>query len=149
MRSLWQSKTYVKNPSSPLNLTCVCKGGWDLSKEALWVSVGQLASKLQAVNVGGLPIGWPRATRVRIGRLAEFFSNLQHWQFVILMLVDLQRPTVSLWKDLNLLNKHKLNLEGKKDFNTSYALSKWPYSHRAYLIRGCISFWLAVVLVLN
>ena len=28
--------------------------GMGLSKEVLWVSVGQLASKLQAVKVGGL-----------------------------------------------------------------------------------------------
>ena len=28
-------------------------GGLDLSKEVLWVSVGQLAAKLQAVKVGG------------------------------------------------------------------------------------------------
>ena len=27
MRSLWQSITYIKNPSSPLNSTCVCFGG--------------------------------------------------------------------------------------------------------------------------
>ena len=115
MKSLWQTITCIKSPSIPLNLTCVCWRSWDLSKEVLWVSVGQLASKLQALNVQGLkkilPISGPRATQVRIGRSAEFFSNLEHWQPVILMPVDLQRPTVPLWKDLNLLNKHKLNSE--------------------------------------
>ena len=60
------------------------------------------------------------------------------------MSVDLHRPTVPHWKDLNLLYKHKLNSEEKKDFNTSYALSKCPHLHRAYVISGCISFWLAV-----
>ena len=34
---------------------------------------------------------------------------LQLWQLVTLQSVDLQRPTVPLWKDLNLLNKLKLN----------------------------------------
>ena len=35
--SLWESKTYIENPDSPLN----CKyGGWDLSKKVLQVSVG-------------------------------------------------------------------------------------------------------------
>ena len=29
-------------------------------------------------------------------------------------------------------------------FNTSYALSKVPHLHRAYVISGCIFFWLAV-----
>ena len=81
MRSLWQSITCIKNPTSPLNWIWVCKGGWDLSKEVLRVFVGQLASRLQAVNG----------------------SNLQHWQRVILTPVDLQRPSVPLWKDLNLL----------------------------------------------
>ena len=54
MRSLWQRITCIKNPASPLNWTWVCKGGWYLSKEVLWVSVGQLAAKLQAVKVGGV-----------------------------------------------------------------------------------------------
>ena len=36
-----------------LNKDCVNKGGLDLSKEVLWVSVGQRAAVLQAVKVGG------------------------------------------------------------------------------------------------
>ena len=35
--------------------------GLDLSKEALWVSVGQLAAKLQAVKVGGVKKILPRS----------------------------------------------------------------------------------------
>ena len=120
MRSLWQTITCIKSPSIPLNLTCVCWGGWDLSKEVLWVSVGQLASKLQAVNVRGLkkilPTGRFEPGSPAVRRSAEFFSNLEHWQLVILMPIDLQRPTVPLWKDLNLFNKHKLNSEEKKTF---------------------------------
>ena len=113
MRSLWQTITCIKSPSIPLNWTWVCWGGWDLSKEVLWVSVGQLASKLQAVNVGGLkniqPIGRFEPGSPADRGSAEFFSNLQHWQLVILMPVDLQRPTVPLWKDINLLYKLKFN----------------------------------------
>ena len=30
-------------------------------------------------------------------------------------------------------------------FHTSYALSKWPHLHRAYIISRCIFFWLAVL----
>ena len=45
---------YIKSASRLLNRAWVNKGGLDLLKEVLWVSVGQLASKLQAVKVGGL-----------------------------------------------------------------------------------------------
>ena len=54
---------------------------------------------------------WAALEWFKAGQMAEFFSNLQLWQLVILMPVDLQRPTVPLWEDLNLLNKHKLNSE--------------------------------------
>ena len=60
------------------------------------------------------------------------------------MPVDLQTPIVPHWKDLNLLYKHKLNSEEKKDFNTSFALSKGHHLHKAYVIGGYIFFWLAV-----
>ena len=53
MRSLWQSITCLKNPGSPLNWSCVCEGGWDLSNEVMLVSVDQLAAKLKAVKVWG------------------------------------------------------------------------------------------------
>ena len=36
---------------------------------------------------------------------------LQLWQLVTLQPVDLQRPTVPLWKDLDLLNIHTINLK--------------------------------------
>ena len=141
MRSLWQTITCIKSPSIPLNLTCVCWGGWDLSKEVLWVSVGQLASKLQAVNVRGLkkilPIGGPRATRVRISRSAEFFSNLEHWQLVILMPVDLQRPTVPLWKGLELV-VNILAQETARILKISFTLLKWPNLHRVYFISSLL-----------
>ena len=45
---------YNKSASKVLNKTYFNKKGLDLSKEVLWVSQGQLASKLQAVKVGGL-----------------------------------------------------------------------------------------------
>ena len=32
----------------------------------------------------------------------------------------------------------------KRIFNTSFALSKWPHLHRAYVISGCAFFWLAI-----
>ena len=52
---------YIKSAARVLNRNCVNKGGLDLSKNVLWVSVDQEAADLQAVKVGGqkkiLPIG--------------------------------------------------------------------------------------------
>ena len=59
---------YFKSAARPLNRDCINKKGLDLSKEVLWVSVGQRAVDLQAVKVGGqqkiLPIGLARENRV-------------------------------------------------------------------------------------
>ena len=73
---------YFKSPAKLLNRDYFNKGGLDLSKEVLWVSVGQLASKLQAVNVRGwkkiLPTGRFEPGSPAVRRSAEFFSNLEH-----------------------------------------------------------------------
>ena len=59
---------YIKSAARLLNRVSVNKRGLDLSKEILWVSVGQRAADLQAVKVGGqqkiLPISPARAKRV-------------------------------------------------------------------------------------
>ena len=44
---------YIKSAARVLNRDCVNKGGLDLSKNVLWVSVGQRAADLRAVKVGG------------------------------------------------------------------------------------------------
>ena len=44
---------YIKSAARVLNRDCVNKGGLDLSKNVLWVSVGQGAAELQVVKVGG------------------------------------------------------------------------------------------------
>ena len=44
---------YIKSNSRLLDKDWVNKGGLDLSKEELWVSVVQRAPELQAVKVGG------------------------------------------------------------------------------------------------
>ena len=44
---------YFKSPARLLNRDYFNKGGLDLSKEVLWVSVGQRAADLPAVKVGG------------------------------------------------------------------------------------------------
>ena len=68
----------IESAARLLNIDCVNKGGLDLSKEVLWVSVGQRASVLQAVKVGGQKKILPIAQTVK----------LLHF--------DLQRPTVPL-----------------------------------------------------
>ena len=77
MRSLWTEIKYIKSAARLLDIVWVNKGGLDLSKEVLWVSVGQRAPELQAVKVGGqqkiLPTGPVRAKRVRTGPLGRIF----------------------------------------------------------------------------
>ena len=72
---------YVKSAARLLDRNCVNKGGLDLSKEVLWVSVGQRAAELRAVKVGGqqkiLPIGPARAKRVRTGPIGRIFFDPQ------------------------------------------------------------------------
>ena len=45
---------YIKSAASVLDRDCVNKRASDLSKEVLWVSLGQRTAKLSAVKVGGL-----------------------------------------------------------------------------------------------
>ena len=52
MRSLWTEIKYVKSAARLLDRDCINKRGLDLSKEVLWISVGQRAAELQAFKVG-------------------------------------------------------------------------------------------------
>ena len=45
--------TYIKSATRVLNRHCVNKRGFNLSKNILWVFVGQGAADLRAVKVGG------------------------------------------------------------------------------------------------
>ena len=54
MRSLWLSKTYLYNATSLSIRKYFNRGVLDISKDVLWVSVGQRTAKLQAVKVGDL-----------------------------------------------------------------------------------------------
>ena len=68
---------YIKSVARVLNRDCVNKGGLDLSKNVLWVFVGQGEADLQAVKVGGqkenLTISPLRAKRVRTGPIGRIF----------------------------------------------------------------------------
>ena len=77
MKILWTEIRYVKSAARLLDRNCVNKGGLDLSKEVLWVSVGQRTVDLQAVKVWGqqkiLPIGPAQVKRVRTGPFSKIF----------------------------------------------------------------------------
>ena len=45
---------YLKSAARLLDRLCFKKRGLDVSKEVLWVSVGQREAKLPAIKVGGL-----------------------------------------------------------------------------------------------
>ena len=73
---------YIESAARVLNRNCVNKGGLDLSKNVLWVSVGQRAADLRAVKVGGQKKNLLRGqSRTRVARAGPndrtFFPNLQ------------------------------------------------------------------------
>ena len=74
-----------------------------------------------------------------------FFSNLQLWQFITLQPFDIHRPTLPLWKDLNLLNIHSINSKDYKDFKDSFCLVKVAsFLQCLYVIGVYIFFAMAV-----
>ena len=77
MKSLWMEIKCIKSAARLLNIDCVNKGGLDLSKEVLWVSVDQRAAVLRAVKVGGqkkiLPIAPVRTRIARAGLIGRIF----------------------------------------------------------------------------
>ena len=79
MRVLWMEIKYIKSASRLLDRAWVNKGGLDLSKEVLWVSVGQRAAEQPAIKVGGqkkiLPSGPVRTRFACAGPLGRFFSQ--------------------------------------------------------------------------
>ena len=67
----------IKSAARLLNIDCVNKGGLDLSKEVLWVSVGQKKAVLGAFKVGGkkkiLPITSVRTRIAHAGLIGRIF----------------------------------------------------------------------------
>ena len=63
---------YIKSAARVLNRKFVNKGGLDLSKNVLWVSVGQVAVDLQAVKFGVQKKILPRGrSRTRVARAGQ------------------------------------------------------------------------------
>ena len=73
----------IKSAARLLDIDCVNKGGLDLSKEVLWVSVDQRVADLQAIKVGGqqkIPLISPaRVKRVRTGPIGRIFFLTSHF----------------------------------------------------------------------
>ena len=72
---------YLKSAARLLDRNDFNKGGLDLSKEVLWVSVGQRAAELPAIKVGGqkkiLPSGPVRTRITRAGLFGRIFFKPQ------------------------------------------------------------------------
>ena len=77
MRSLWMEIKCIKSTARLLDRNCVNKRDLDLSKEVLWVFVGQRTAELPAIKVEDLkkilPKGPARVIRVRTGPLGRIF----------------------------------------------------------------------------
>ena len=111
--------------------------------------MSQLAAKLQAVKVGGLkkilPAGLPQTTRVRPrfdSRTIGSSSNFDSLQ--LCSQLTYRDPQYLFGKISTSLTNSSSIRTTKRVFNVSYTLSKRPHLHRAYVISGCIFFWLAV-----
>ena len=104
MGSLWESKTYLKNPNSPLNGFYVL---WRFRSFHRGI-VSLIRSKgCKFVVCQTLKMIWLSRTRtwaafiwLESGRATGFFSDLQLWQLIVLQSFDLQGPAIPLWKDL-------------------------------------------------
>ena len=68
----------------------------------------------------------PQSNHTSVARV-RFLDDriiLQLWQLVTFKPVDPETPTVPLWKDLNLLNKHSFNSEDQQNFQDRFFLLK-------------------------
>ena len=86
MRVLWMEIKCIKSAARLLDSNWVNKGSLDLSKEVLWVSVGQGGAELPAVKVGGVkknsaarPVSNPRSPRQAIRQNFFQTSNFDGW----------------------------------------------------------------------
>ena len=74
---------YIKSAARVLNRNCVNKRGLDLTKDVLWVSVGQGAADLRAVKVRGqkkiLPSGRSRTLVARAGPNGQIFFQTSNF----------------------------------------------------------------------
>ena len=107
----------------------VNKGGLDLSKEVLWVYVGQRAAKIPAFKVGGLKkksAVWPRphsnkSAQIQVRPGSNHSQSLIAGNFAALLPTD---PKFSAMKDLNPLKIVSKVQEASIILRVGFALSK-------------------------
>ena len=103
-------------------------------------SIGQMATKLLSVKVGGLKKKsaiWPQPhlnqlAWVRTRAKSNYSQSLMACDFAALWPTD---PKFSSLKDLNLLKKYNKNQEASSILRVDFALSKWPHFHREFINR--------------
>ena len=128
----------------------ILKGSRSFNAENL-ESVGQRAAKILAFKVGGwkkiLPIGPPRAKRVRTWPIGRFFfqpPTLKANIFAALWPTD---SKFSALKDLDSFKMVSKVEEASSILRMVFSLSKWPHSHRAYLVTLWTFFVTAVSII--
>ena len=91
MRSLWMSKTYLWNTASLLLRHYFNKGDFDLSKEVLWVSVGQRTTKLKSWRSEKNPATQPKSNQMRAARVGVIDDQIifKLWQTTTLQPFEL------------------------------------------------------------
>ena len=112
-------------------------------------SVGQRASKLPAVKVGGhkkKSADRPRplsnqSARIRVVPGSNHSQSLMAGNFAALWPTD---PKFSALKDLNPFKTVSKVQEASSILRVVFALSKWPHLHRAYLVTVRFHLILAV-----
>ena len=117
----------------------VNKRGLELSKEVLWVSVGQRTAKIQAVKVGDLkkilPICRTRTKRGRPGfeswtiRSPSKFDRPQ-----LCSSLTHRHPQYLFWKIQTSSVDRVSVLEANCILKIGFELSKWPHFNRAYVL---------------
>ena len=145
MRSLWKGIKCNKSAARLLDTDCVNKGGLDLTKEVLWVSVGQRAAELWAVKVGSqknfLPIGPVRSRITRAGQIGRIFfwpptltahSSAALW--------PTETHSTSLERSKPLLLTQFLSKSLTALLTSFFLCSKWPHFNRVYVVRVPIFF---------
>ena len=142
MRSLWMEMKYIKSTARLLDRVWANKGGLDLSKEVLWVSVGQRAAELPAVKVGAWKkksANRPRphlkqSARVRCLARSNHSQSLMAGNFAALWPTD---SKFSALKDLILFSTVSKDQKASSILKVGFSLSRWPHLHRVYLVTVC------------
>ena len=116
-------------------------------------SVGQRASKLPAVKVGGhkkKSADRPRplsnqSARIRVVPGSNHSQSLMAGHFAALWPTDSKFSAI---KDLNLLKKYTKNQEADSILKVDFVLSKWPHLHREMCKRAvCFALNCSIVML--